>query len=275
MREYLANAPAVMGILNLTPDSFSDGGKFIEPERALERAAAMIEEGAAIIDIGGESTRPGSRPVSADEESARVVPVIEAIAARFDVPISVDTRRAETAANAVAAGATIINDISGFRWDDSMAKVAAANGCGVVLMHLRGEFETMHSSEPAEDVFEDVSNGFRKSIAAAKNAGVAEEKIALDIGLGFGKTFEQNLELIAGIGRFTAEFPGFPILVGASRKSFIGKLLDEPEPERRVAGSLAAAVVAVINGASIIRAHDVKQTVDALRVATEIIGRGV
>lgn len=275
MREYLANAPAVMGILNLTPDSFSDGGKFIEPERALERAAAMIEEGAAIIDIGGESTRPGSRPVSADEESARVVPVIEAIAARFDVPISVDTRRAETAANAVAAGATIINDISGFRWDDSMANVAAANGCGVVLMHLRGEFETMHSSEPAEDVFADVSNGFRKSIAAAKNAGVAEEKIALDIGLGFGKTFEQNLELIAGIGRFTDEFPGFPILVGASRKSFIGKLLDEPEPERRVAGSLAAAVVAVINGASIIRAHDVKQTVDALRVATEIIGRGV
>ena len=259
-----------MGILNVTPDSFSDGGRFADLDAALRRAEEMISEGAAIIDIGGESTRPGSERVPAAIEIDRVVPIIEAIGSRFDVPISIDTSKAEVAEAAVEAGAEIINDISGLRFDERIADVAARTKAGLVLMHSRGSFETMHSQPPVADILEEVSNDFRRSIAIAEERGVSRDAIVLDIGIGFGKTLEQNLELLGKLDRIADTFKAFPLLVGASRKSFIGKILDGAPPENRLSGSLAAAVIAVLNGAKIIRVHDVRQTVEALRVGVAI-----
>src|SRR5690606_11282280 len=186
--------PLVMGILNVTPDSFSDGGEFFSVDAAVRRAERMIGEGADIIDIGGESTRPGSRRISADEEAERVVPVIEAVAARFDVPVSIDTTKPEVAEAAFAAGAAIINDISGLRWQPELADIATKSGAGLILMHSRGTFEAMHTEPPADDIIADVRAAFTNALNTAEAAGVAKENIALDIGIGFGKTFEQNLE---------------------------------------------------------------------------------
>ena len=262
--------PLVMAILNVTPDSFSDGGQIRSIDDALRQAESLIGEGADILDIGGESTRPGSERVSADEEKNRVVPVIEAIAKQFEVPISIDTSKSEVAESAVDAGAEVINDISGLRWEPEIARVAAEKRTGLVLMHSRGEFETMHSQSPVEDIIADLIADFRRSITTAENAGVKEENIVLDVGIGFGKTLEQNFELLAHLDKIIEEFRPFPMLVGASRKSFIGKVLDEPDVKKRVSGSIAAAVVAVLNGANIIRVHDVKQTVDAVRVVEAI-----
>lgn len=262
--------PLVMGILNVTPDSFSDGGEFFSIDAAVRRAEQMINEGADMIDIGGESTRPGSRRISADEEAERAVPVIEAVAANFDIPISIDTTKSEVAKHAVAAGAGMINDISGLRWDKRTANVAAATKAGLILMHSRGTFETMHTEPPADDIFADVRSVFTNALNIAEDAGVPKENIALDIGIGFGKTFEQNLELLAKLDKIIAEFENYPMLVGVSRKSFIGKILGEPDPQKRVAASVAAAVIAVTKGASIVRVHDVKETADALKIVTAV-----
>lgn len=265
-RSISLDRPLVMAILNVTPDSFSDGGSFVTLENAIRKAEKHVEEGADILDIGGESTRPGSLRVSIDEELDRVVPVIEAINARFDIPISIDTSRSEVAAAAVGSGAAIINDISGLRWDEDIADVAADSGCGLILMHSRGEFETMHRQKPVEDILADVSRGFSRSIQVANEHGVGDGQIVLDIGIGFGKTFDQNLELLAKLGRIVDEFQAYPMLVGTSRKSFIGKILDGAPPSERLGGSLASALLAVERGASIIRVHDVRETVAAMRV---------
>jgi len=259
-----------MAILNITPDSFSDGGKFFSIENSLRQAEKLIEEGADILDIGGESTRPKSARVSAEEEICRVVPIIEVIAERFDIPISVDTSKAEVAEKAIEAGAEIINDVSGLRFDERIAEVAAEHKTGLTLMHLRGEFETMHKQEPVADILQEVSSGFKWSIEKAKSFGVDENQIALDVGIGFSKTFEQNLELLAKLDKIIKEFPGFPMLVGVSRKSFIGKILGDVPIDKRLQGSLASAAIAAWNGANIVRVHDVKETVEALKTVKTI-----
>ena len=255
-----------MAILNVTPDSFSDGGKFFSIDDALRQAERFIEEGADILDIGGESTRPNSARVSAEEELARVAPVIEAIVKRFDVPISIDTSKAEVAESAINCGAEIINDISGLRFDECIALIASKYQTGLVLMHLRGTFETMHKLEPIKNILREVSDGFRWSIEKATSYGVKNKQIALDVGIGFSKTFEQNLELIAKLGKIIAEFPTFPMLVGVSRKSFIGNILDDAPVSDRLNGTLAANAIAVWNGANIVRVHNVKETLETLKI---------
>ncbi len=255
-----------MAILNVTPDSFSDGGNFFSIDDALKQAEQLIEEGADILDIGGESTRPNSARVSTEEEIRRVVPIIEAIAKRFNVPISVDTSKAAVAEKAIEAGAEVINDISGLRFDERIAEVAARTNAGLVLMHSRGEFELMHKQMPVENILREVSEGLKWSIEKAKVYGVKKENIALDVGIGFSKTFEQNLELIAKLNQFCQEFSDYPILIGTSRKSFIGKILGDVSTDERLQGSLASAAIAVWNGANIVRVHDVKATVETLKI---------
>lgn len=259
-----------MGILNVTPDSFSDGGRFITLDAALRQAEKLIQDGADILDIGGESTRPMSQQVSVETELQRVIPVIEAITTRFDAPISIDTTKSEVAESAVDAGAEIINDISGLRFDERIAGVAAKSNSGLVLMHSRATFETLHTQPTVDDILTEVTVDFRRSLQIAVAHGVFEQNIALDIGLGFGKTFEQNLELLAKLDKIVDEFTSYPLLVGASRKSFIGKVLGDVPPSERLGGSLAAAIIAVQNGAKILRVHDVKETVDALKVISTI-----
>jgi dihydropteroate synthase len=265
-REFPLDSPLVMGILNVTPDSFSDGGMFDSVAPALEHARQMIEEGADILDIGGESTRPGSVRVSVGEEIARVVPVIKAVTENLDIPLSIDTSKSEVAEAAVEAGAEIVNDISGLRFDEEIASVASRHRAGLILMHSRGDFETIHSQPPVEDILNEVSVDFERSVAVANRAGVASEQIVLDVGIGFGKTPEQNLELIAKLDKLVSEFERFPILVGTSRKSFIGKLLGDASPNERLAGSIATVAVAIWNGAMIVRVHDVKETVQTVRI---------
>ena len=260
----------VMGILNVTPDSFSDGGSFLSLDDAHRQAERMIAEGADMIDVGGESTRPGSREVPVEIEISRTSPVIEAIASGHEIPISIDTTKFEVAKAAIDAGAHIINDISGLRFDPRLAVLAAETGAGIILMHSLGTFESMHSQMPVGDIFAEVTNDFYRSVEAARSSGVSDEQVVLDVGIGFGKTPEQNLELIAKLGRLRTEFPGFAFLVGASRKSFIGKLLDGSRPDERLSGSVAAAAIAAWNGANIVRVHDVKATVGALTVVRAI-----
>lgn len=271
-RKISLDRPLVMGILNVTPDSFSDGGRFASVDAAVARAKEMIAEGVDIIDIGGESTRPGSERISVEEEIRRTVPVIEAISKRFDVPISIDTSKSEVAAAAVAAGAEIINDISGLRFDERIAEVAAEQGTGLVLMHSRGDFATMHTQPPVEDILTDVIVDFTRSIETTAKYKIAPENIALDIGIGFGKTLDQNLELIAKLDKIIQRFPQFPLVVGTSRKSFIGKILGGAPADERLVGSITSIAVAVWNGAKIVRAHDVRQTADALKVVGAIMG---
>lgn len=259
-----------MAILNVTPDSFSDAGKFFSIDDALKQAEKFVDEGADIIDIGGESTRPNSKKVSADEEIRRVVPVIEAIKKCFDVTVSVDTSKSEVAEKAVEAGAEIINDISGLRFDERLAGVAAKQETGLILMHLRGTFETMHGQKPVENILREVSDGFHLSIAKAESCGVRSEQIALDVGIGFSKSFEQNLELLAKLDKLVAEFSNYPMLIGTSRKSFIGKILGNVPADERLNGSLASAAIAVWNGAKIVRVHDVKETVETLKIVEAV-----
>jgi dihydropteroate synthase len=262
----------VMGILNVTPDSFSDGGEFFSPERALAHAEQMIAEGADIIDVGGESTRPGGAAiVSAEEELQRVLPVIQALAKRSDIPISIDTTKAEVAHAALNAGASIVNDISALRFDFHVADEAAKVGAGLVLMHSRGTPATMHKLPPVADIFHEVTKSLRSSIAMAERRGVKRETIVIDPGIGFGKSQEQNVELIAKLDQLINAFPEFPLLIGTSRKSFLGRILaDEdgtPAPaNERLHASLATITAAILKGAHIVRVHDVKAAVETVRV---------
>jgi dihydropteroate synthase len=269
-REIAITRPLVMGIVNVTPDSFSDGGRYSSVELALGRVEQMIADGAAVIDIGGESTRPGSRRVDINEEIRRTVPVIQEIAKRFSTPISIDTAHLETAAAAIHAGAEIVNDISGLRFDDRIGELAARVRCGLILMHSRGTFDSMHSQEPVQNIVTEVTNDFRRAIKAAHLAGVSDDQIVLDVGLGFGKSFEQNLELIAKLDKIVYEFDSYPMLIGPSRKSFVGRILDGADPDKRLGGSVSAALEAAKRGAAILRVHDVKETVDALKMMSAV-----
>ena len=260
----------VMGVLNVTPDSFSDGGKFFSFDKAIAHAEQMIAEGADIIDVGGESTRPGSEFILAEEELKRVVPIIERINLNSDVPISIDTTKPTVARAALEAGAGIINDISGLRFDPALAAVANSAQAGIVLMHSRGTPKTMQTLPPVTNIQAEVAGGWRESIAVANRYGVLPESIALDPGIGFGKTVEQNLELIANLDKLTREFRDFPIMIGTSRKAFIGKLLNNAPADERLHGSMASVVAAVLKGAHIVRVHDVKAAVDAAKMADAV-----
>jgi dihydropteroate synthase len=258
----------VMGVLNVTPDSFSDGGRFSSIDAALVRVAEMLEEGADIIDIGGESTRPGAAgAVSVEEELRRVVPVIEALSKNSNVPLSIDTTKAEVARAALLAGAEIVNDISGLRFEPAVANVAAAAGAGLILMHSRGEMATMHGLKPVPDIMAEVTSSLQGSIAEAERRGVARECIALDPGIGFSKSLEQNLELIAKFDELARAFKGFPLLIGTSRKSFLGRVLGGAPVDERLHGTMATVTAAVLGGAHIVRVHDVKAAVETVRVA--------
>lgn len=260
----------VMGVLNVTPDSFSDGGKFLDPARAVARAEELAAEGADIVDVGGESTRPGGARVGVEEELRRVVPVVEALAGRVPVPLSVDTTKREVARAALDAGAEIINDISGLRFDPALADVAARARAGLVLMHSRGTHETLHTLPPVTDILPEVAGGLRRSVAEALGRGVARACLALDPGIGFGKSQEQNVELLARLDLLAAEFAGFPLLVGASRKRFVGALTGEATPAARLHGTMATVTAAVLRGAHIVRVHDVRAAVETVRVADAI-----
>lgn len=265
----------VMGILNVTPDSFSDGNLFLSPEKALEHAEQMIAEGADIIDVGGESTRPGAALVSADEEMQRVLPVISELARRTSIPISIDTTKAEVARAALDAGAAIVNDISALRFDFHIADEVAKRGAGLVLMHSRGTPATMQRLPPVADVMKEVTSSLQSSIAMAERRGVKRESIVIDPGIGFGKTAEQNVELIGKLDQLAAAFPEFPIMIGTSRKSFIGHLLKDENgnpaaTEDRLHGTMASITAAILKGAHIVRVHDVKATVETVRIADAV-----
>ena len=257
-----------MGVLNVTPDSFSDGGQFFSFDKAIAHAEQMISEGADIIDVGGESTRPGSEFVSEDEELRRVIPIIERLA--LSIPISIDTTKASVARAAIQSGAEIVNDISGLRFDPVLADEAARAGAGLVLMHSRGTPKTMQQLPPVENIMNEVTHRLRESIAIAEQHGVRRESMAIDPGIGFGKTAEQNLELIARLDQLAREFPDFLLMIGTSRKAFIGKLLNDAPADARLDGTIATVVAAVLNGAHIVRVHDVKAVVEAVRVADAI-----
>lgn len=254
----------VMGILNVTPDSFSDGGRFEGVVAARSQADALVGEGAALVDIGGESTRPGHIPVSAEEEQARILPVIRDLAPRLPVPISVDTYKASTAEVALAAGARIVNDVWGLQRDPDIARVAAAHGAPVMVMHNR---ETV---DPAIDIVADMLRFFERSLDIARRAGIPDADIVLDPGIGFGKSWAQHLEALRRLPELKAL--GFPILVGVSRKSMLGRLHDaETRPVDRLFGSLSSHVLAATLGADIVRVHDVAPHVDALRVVDAVM----
>lgn len=255
----------IMGVLNVTPDSFSDGGHYASVDGAVRRALDMVEEGADFIDIGGESTRPGSDPVGTEEEIRRIVPVIERLAAATDVPLSVDTCKAGVARFALAAGAVVVNDITGLHHDDAMAGVIAQASASVVLMHIRGTPRTMQSDPRYEDLIGEVNRYLDEGITRAQAAGIGQ--IIVDPGIGFGKTVGHNLEILRNLSEFRR--PGFPLLVGPSRKSFIGTILDLPVGER-LEGTAAAVAVAIMNGAHIVRVHDVRAMTRVARVVDAI-----
>jgi dihydropteroate synthase len=263
--------PLVMGILNVTPDSFSDGGKFQTFESAKDRALQIRDEGADILDIGGESTRPGSSPVTPTEEIRRVIPVIEAVRPELRIPISVDTTSAATARAALDAGADIVNDISALRFDPEMAQVVAEHKVPVVLMHMLGSPKDMQVSPNYVDCIKEIMDFFRERIDFAVNQGIDRSKIIIDPGIGFGKRLSDNIEILTNLSEFTKL--GLPILIGTSRKSFIGMLsgLDN-EASERIGGSIGSMVAAVLNGANIVRVHDVKESVEALKVVAAVRG---
>jgi dihydropteroate synthase len=260
-----------MGILNVTPDSFFDGGRYSDPEAAVEEGRRMFASGADLVDVGGESTRPGSEPVTEAEELNRVIPVVAALSRLPGALVSVDTTKARVAAEAIAAGAEVINDISALRGDPGMAKVAAETGAGVVLMHMLGTPRSMQDNPVYADVVTEVRDFLRERVDAAVAAGIRRDSIVVDPGIGFGKTVEHNLEIL---GRLR-EFAGLdrPLLVGPSRKSFIGKVLGGLPPEDRLEGTAAAVVLCIAGGAALVRVHDVAAMVRVIRVADVIRGR--
>lgn len=262
--------PIVMGILNVTPDSFSDGGRYLEPKLAVEHARQMALAGAALIDVGGESTRPGAEEVGIAEEIRRVVPVIEALAANTRLPISVDTSKPEVMTAAVRAGASMINDVRALR-EPGALEAAARTDAAVCLMHMQGEPRTMQSEPHYLDVVSEVSDFLERRVEACVATGIARERLVLDPGIGFGKRLEHNLALLAALPRLGRS--GLPLLIGVSRKSMFNTLLGRPV-EERIAGSVALATASVLAGAHIVRAHDVAETVDALKVAVALRERG-
>ena len=265
--------PKVMGIVNVTPDSFSDGGRLATARAAVAHGLKLIAEGADILDIGGESTRPGAEPVSTEDERARVLPVIEGLRARWDGPVSIDTMKAEVARAAVAAGATMWNDVSALTHAPDSLSTAAELGCDVVLMHMKGEPRTMQADPRYDDVAAEVVDWLNTRAEAAMAAGVPREKIWLDPGVGFGKTAQHNLTLTARLGHLAAR--GFPIVYGASRKRTIQAVdPSATDPSDRLGGSLALALTAARQGASIIRVHDVRETVQALKVQSALLAAG-
>ncbi len=261
----LGERTLIMGVLNVTPDSFSDGGLHLDPAMAIARALQMDSEGADLIDIGGESTRPGSAPVSAEDELARVLPVIEGLKGRLQAPLSIDTRRAAVAEAAIRAGAAIINDVTALRFDPSMARVAQRHKVPVILMHMRGEPATMQRLPFAARVLADVASGLRSAARRALRAGIGSRRIILDPGVGFGKSYSQNFELLAGLPALARI--GFPLLVGTSRKSFLGHALGGAPPQERIWGTAATLTAAILGGAHIVRVHDVKEMKAVSRVA--------
>ena len=264
------DVPAVMGILNVTPDSFSDGGRFAGRDAALEQALAMARDGAAIIDVGGESTRPGAADVSEQEELDRVIPVIEAVTAAVDVPVSIDTSKPAIMRAAVAAGAAMINDIRALR-EAGALRAAAELGVPVCLMHMQGQPRTMQQQPAYADVVSEVAEFLAGRVRACVAAGLAEDRIIVDPGFGFGKAARHNIELLANLRQLRSV--GRPILVGLSRKATLGELTGRDVGER-VPASIAAAVIAVVEGAQFVRVHDVRETVDALRVAAAVMEKG-
>ncbi len=257
-----------MGILNVTPDSFSDGGRYVTVNAALDKARRMKKEGADIIDVGGESTRPGAPPVSAEEEMDRVLPVIEALAAEFELPLSIDTTKSSVAAKAISAGVEFVNDISGLTFDPEMAEVVASGHAGLFLMHTRGRPQQMQSNTVYRDVVEEVIASLRESLATAEQSGIPREKLAVDPGIGFGKDVAGNLELIRRLDAL--QILRRPILLGTSRKSFIGKVLGHDEPLKRLSGTLATIALGVRAGARIFRVHDIAPAREAALMAWAI-----
>lgn len=261
----------VMGVLNVTPDSFSDGGRFLDTSKAIEHGLKMAAEGAAIIDIGAESTRPGAEPVSVDEQLKRVVPVIEALCKRIDVPISIDTNSSEVAKTALEAGAAIINDITALK-DEGMGELAAEEQVPVILMHMQGTPVTMQIEPKYEDVVREVLQFLLERAKRAEEFGIPKERIFIDPGIGFGKTLEHNLLLLRNIDKIVTT--GYRVLVGTSRKSFIGKITDKNDPVDRIFGTAASVALCVAAGVSIVRVHDVADMVDVVKVANAIVSAG-
>jgi len=257
----------VMGIVNVTPDSFSDGGQFVDPAAAVAHGLELVEQGAELLDVGGESTRPGATPVSEAEELRRILPVIRGLAGKTQVPISVDTQKPAVARAALETGAAIVNDIAANRTNDEMWRVVAETGAGYICMHMQGEPQTMQSAPHYQDVVAEVSQFFTGRLERLATCGIPETHVALDPGIGFGKTLEHNLQLLAGLGNF-GQFKR-PVLLGVSRKSFIGKIV-HAEPDERLPGSMACACLALPD-AHIIRTHDVEETVQAVRIAEAIL----
>jgi dihydropteroate synthase len=267
----LSSRPHLMGVLNVTPDSFSDGGRFFKLDEAIKQGVSLAEEGADIIDVGGESTRPGSEPVSLEEELRRVIPVIEELAKRTDVPISIDTYKSKVVKEALDSGAQMVNDISALRFDPEMKNVVTYYRIPVALMHIKGTPKNMQENPFYENVVEEIKDYLKESIKLAKDAGIDEDKIIIDPGIGFGKNLEDNLKIIRNLKEFTDL--GRPLLIGVSRKSFIGKILDLPVKER-LEGSLAALAVSIMNGANILRVHDVKESKRVARLVDAILRIG-
>jgi dihydropteroate synthase len=273
----LGERTLVMGVLNVTPDSFSDGGKFFSLTDAVDGALAIERAGADILDIGGESTRPGSSETAAAEELARILPVIEALRGRLKIPISIDTRKATVAEIALGAGAEIVNDISGLKHDAELAEVAARHSAPIILMHMRGTPRTMQKAGFARDVMNDVIAGLRESVAHARKAGIAKSQIVLDPGIGFGKSYSQNYELIAKLPELARL--NYPLLVGTSRKGFIGATLCREgkrlSAEGRTWGTAATVAASILNGAHIVRVHDVGEMVQVVRVTDCLVNRSL
>ena len=265
----LGSRTLIMGVLNVTPDSFSDGGKFFDPQKAVDHALKMERDGADLLDIGAESARPGSSPITAAEELLRLLPILRALRTLLKIPISIDTQKAEVAEAALAAGAEIINDISALRHDPRIAEVAAKARAPLILMHMRGEPGTMQRAPFARDVVKEVVRDLRASIAKARKAGVAKSQIILDPGIGFGKSYSQNFELLQKLPHIAQL--GYPLLVGTSRKGFLGATLAHDgkpaPPEERVWGTAATVTASILNGAHIVRVHDVAEMAQVARVA--------
>lgn len=267
-RLALGRKTYVMGVLNITPDSFSEKGEFFDRAKAIGHAFKMARDGADIIDIGGESTRPGAGDISVDEELSRVIPVIEAIAGSINIPISIDTRKSKVAEAAIEKGASIINDISGLNHDRDMGLIAAKYGVGLIVMHMKGMPKDMQAKAAYKNLIKEIIDSLKESMDIGKRAGVRETRMIVDPGIGFGKTAEHNLEILNRLGEFKAL--GRPICVGTSRKSFIGKVLGLDDPKERLAGTLATLAIAVIKGANILRVHDVKEAVQVARIADSV-----